>query len=238
MEGAAPDLFLAQEITDEKAFADLVKTMPGFKVNVFSRFLDPYSDKPAQQQCAIASRLKMDSAWFEEFAPAKNLPDLRRGFAFAALEHPEGGLIMVYSVHLKSNHGSDTPEGEKNVADTRRESVRQIIAHKAAMEKKFEGRKIAGWLVGGDFNSNHDGQFPMCTAVADLMNAGFHNTWDQTPKDQRLTWHNPPDDTRFKPTTFDYMMTSGFEKAKATIPPGIPRESSDHDPVMLMLSTK
>ncbi len=238
LETVSPDLFLAQEVTDEKAFSDLVKTMPGFKVNVFSKFLEPNSDKPGQQQCAIASRLKMDSAWFESFAPTENLPNLRRGFAFAALEHPDGGLIMVYSVHLKSNRGSDTPEGEKDVAATRAESVRQIIAHKAAMEKKFEGRKIAGWLVGGDFNSNHDGQFPMCTAVVDLMKAGFHNTWDQTPKDERLTWHNPPNDTRFKPTTFDYMMTSGFEKAQATVPPGVPRESSDHDPVVLMLSTK
>lgn len=232
-----PDIFLAQEVTNEKAFADLVATVPGLSVNVFSRFLDDKTGKLGPQQCAIASNLKANSAFFETFKPAKSLPNLRRGFAFAALEHPDGGLIMLYSVHLKSNRGSDTPEGEKDVADTRAESVRQIIAHKAAMEKQFEDQKIVGWVIGGDFNTNDDGQFPMCTAVADLVKAGFQNTWEDTPKEKRQTWHPTPGDDRFKPTTFDYLMTMGLRKKQAeTI--SVPRETSDHDPVMIMLETE
>ena len=110
----------------------------------------------------------------------------------------------------------------------------RLIAHKAAMEKQFKDEKIVGWLIGGDFNSNDDGQFPMCTAVADMMEAGFHNSWDSTPKEDRFTWHNNPGDDRFKPTTFDYMMTVGFKKKQAEDDP-VPRDTSDHDPVMLML---
>lgn len=231
----APQIFLAQELTDEKAFAKLMKEFPGMKVDVFSNFLDPYSGKTGPQQCAIASSLKAHSAWFEEFAPTENLPNLRRGFAFAALEHPDGGLIMLYSVHLKSNGGSDTPEGEQNVANTRAESVRQLVAHKAAMEEKFAGEEIVGWLIGGDFNTNDDGQFPKCTVVKDLEAAGFYNTWDKTPKAERLTWRNHPDDTRFKPTTFDYLMTSGFKKNQAKNYPDVPIEVSDHTAVMLLL---
>ena len=158
----APDIFLAQEISYGKSFEELVASVPDLKVDVISKFLDYDGESPGKQQCAIASNLKANSAWYESFKPSKALPNLRRGFAFAALEHPDGGLIMVYSVHLKSNRGSDTPEGEKDVADTRAESARQIIAHKAEMEKKFDGEKIVGWLLGGDFNTNHDGQFPMC----------------------------------------------------------------------------
>lgn len=232
----SPDILLLQEVTDERAVQKVLKTLPGYELNVFSQFPERDSDKPGKQQCAIASRLKADSAWFESFAATDHLPNLRRGFAFAALEHPDGGLIMVYSIHLKSNYGSHTPEGEKDVADTRAESIRQIVAHKAAMEEKFTGKAILGWLVGGDFNTNDDGQFPMCTAVADLMAAGFHNTWDMTPKKDRLTWHNPPNDNRFKPTTFDYMLTTGFQKVQASVPADVPRKSSDHDPVVLMLS--
>lgn len=233
-----PDIFLAQEITGEIAFAQLVSAMPGkLTLHVSSRFLDHESGRPGPQQCGIASNLKADSAFFEEFKPTENLPNLRRGFAFAALEHPEGGLIMVYSVHLKSNRGSETPEGEADVANTRIESVRQILAHKTEMEKRYEGRKIMGWLIGGDFNSNHDGQFPKCTAVADLVKVGFKNTWDATPKEQRLTWHNHPNEKRFKPTTFDYMMIMGFKETQAkTIP--VSREASDHDAVLLMLEPK
>lgn len=234
----SPDIFLAQEITNEEAFKKLVATLPGMKVDVFSRFLEADSETVGPQQCGIASTLKANSAFFEPFKPTANLPNLRRGFAFAALEHPEGGLIMAYSVHLKSNRGSETPEGEQDVANTRAESVRQIIAHKAAMEKQFAGQKILGWLIGGDFNTNHDGQFSKCTVVADLVKAGFHNTWDSTPKEQRLTWHNSPWDQKFKPTTFDYIMTMGFRETQAKAISGIPRETSDHDPVMLLLEAK
>lgn len=232
-----PDILLAQEVSDEETFEKLVATMPGMKVDVFSRFLEPDSDKIGQQQCCIASNLKANSAFFEPFKPTADLPNLGRGFAFAALEHPQGGLVMVYSVHLKSNRGSDTPEGEQNVADTRAESVRQILSHKADMEKRYAGRKILGWLVGGDFNTNHDGQFPKCTAVADMVKAGFKNTWDETPKEQRLTWHNNPWEKKFKPTTFDYMLTSGLAETQAKVIP-VPRDTSDHDPVILMLGIK
>ena len=230
-----PDIFLAQEISYGKAFEDLVATQPGLKVDVISKFLDFDGKSPGKQQCAIASNLRAHSAWYESFKPSKRLPNLRRGFVFAALEHPDGGLIMVYSVHLKSNRGSETPEGEKDVADTRAESARQIIAHKAAMEKKFAGEKIIGWLIGGDFNTNHDGQFPMCPAVADLVKTGFHNSWDDTPKEARLTWRPSAGDNRFKPTTFDYILTTGFKETQAKMIQGVPVEVSDHAPVEILL---
>lgn len=232
---AAPQILFAQELTDERAFVKLVEAVPGMKVDVFSKFLDPRSGDPGPQQCGIASTLKADSAWFESFKPAEGVPSLRRGFAFAALIHPDGGLIMCYSVHLKSNGGSDTPEGEKDVAITRAESVRQLIAHKGEMEKKFAGREIAGWVIAGDMNTNHDGQFPKCTAISELVAGGFHNSWSETPKEQRLTWRNRPDDNRFKPTTFDYVMTAGMKRNQATLIPGVPVELSDHAPVILEL---
>lgn len=234
----SPDIFLAQEITNGKAFEKLVTQIPGMKVDIFSNFLKPNSDKPDSQQCAIASKLKAHSAWFEEFKPSANLPSLRRGFAFAALEHPDGGLIMIYSVHLKSNRGSDTPEGEMNVANTRAESARQIIVHKTEMEKKFADQKILGWLIGGDFNTNHDGQFPKCTAVKQLVDAGFHNSWDATPKEERRSWRNNPRDKRFKPTTFDYLFTIGFKETQAKLIPDISLDLSDHAPVLILLDPK
>jgi endonuclease/exonuclease/phosphatase family metal-dependent hydrolase len=233
-----PDIFLAQEITDEIAFEKVVSAMPGkLTMHVCSRFMNQESKELSPQQCAIASNLKADSAFFENFKPNEKLPHLSRGFAFAALEHPDGGLIIIYSVHLKSNRGSETPEGEQNVADTRAESVRQILSHKAEMEKRYTGRKIMGWLVGGDFNTNHDGQFTKCTVIADLIKAGFHNSWDKTSKEQRLTWHTNPFAPQFKPTTFDYIMTVGFKETQSKSI-AVSREASDHDAVVLMLEPK
>ena len=233
-----PDIFLAQEITDEIAFEKVVSAMPGkLTMHVCSRFMDQESKELSPQQCAIASNLKADSAFFENFKPNEKLPHLSRGFAFAALEHPAGGLIMIYSVHLKSNRGSETPEGEQSVADTRFESVRQILSHKAEMEKRYAGRKIMGWIVGGDFNTNHDGQFPKCTAVADFVKAGFFNTWDKTPKEERLTWFPNKFTPQFKPTTFDYVMTIGFKETQAKTVP-VSRRASDHNAVLLIIEAK
>ncbi|MGJ8725124.1 MAG: endonuclease/exonuclease/phosphatase family protein [Roseibacillus sp.] len=232
------DILLAQEVTDAAAFDELVSSVPGMKVHVFSQFLQPDSDRVGLQQCAIASKLEAHSAWFEAFKPSSRLPNLRRGFAFAALEHPSGGLMMFYCVHLKSNGGSDTPKGERDVAKTRKESVKQIVAHKKEMEKRFATEKIVGWVVGGDFNTNHDGQFPRCTVVQDLEAAGFYNTWTETNKQERATWLSDPDPEkrRFQPTTFDYFMTTGFLPAEAKMIPNIPRELSDHGPIVLELS--
>lgn len=231
-----PDLLLAQEITDQEAFEKLVAIVPGMKVHTFSRFLEPGSDQPSPQQVTIASRLEAHSAWFETFTPSPDAPNLTRGFAFAALHHPDGGLIMVYSVHLKSNSGSEKPGGERSIAQTRKESIRQIIAHKREMEKKFADEKIIGWLVGGDFNTNHDRQFRKCTAIKDMMSAGFHNTWSDTPKAKRLTWREHPDPSqrRFASTTFDYIFTSGFKPVQARII-DVPRALSDHYPIGILL---
>lgn len=231
-----PDIFLAQEITDKRAFNKILAAVPGLELHVISDFKSE-DRRPPYQQLAIASKLEAHSAWFEAFEEKEHLPSLRRGFAFAALKHPDGGLVMVYSVHLKSNHGSDTPEGEKNIADTRRESVRQILAHKEELEKnRFAGEKIVGWIVGGDFNTDHDGGFPLCTAVADMVASGFHNTWSETPKEKRLTWRSDPDPAarRFEPITFDYIFTLGFKPVQARII-DVPRALSDHSPLGILL---
>lgn len=231
-----PDILLASEIADWAAFQELVSVVPNLAVHCVSAFPSRDSPKLWPQQLAIASKLKCRGTWWEAFAPSPDLPDLRRGFGFAALEHPQGGLIMVYSLHLKSNGGSDTKEGEINIAKTRAESVKQLMAHRAKVTQMFEGQEIVGWVMGGDINTNQDGQFPLCTVVQQMTAAGFHNAWSTTPKAQRLTWRSDPDPAqrRFEPTTFDYFFTTGFKPTQAKIIE-VPRELSDHYPIGLLL---
>jgi endonuclease/exonuclease/phosphatase family metal-dependent hydrolase len=235
LQKAKPDIFLAQEIHDETSFKDLTNQNVDLKPHVVTKFMEFDGKKPAPQQCAIASKLELHSGWQESFKPVRHLPSLQRGFAFAALKHPDGGLMMVYCIHLRSNRGSETPDGAKNIAATRTESVRQIIAHKNEMTKKFAGEKIIGWVIGGDFNSNHDGQFTLCTAIQDMVKAGFHNSWKDTPLKDRLTWRNNPRFEDFRPTTFDYIFTQGFAKRQATLIPNVSLKVSDHAPVILEL---
>ena len=231
-----PDILLAQEITEEEAFNEILAVVPGLKLHVISNFQSEGRRNPIQQ-LAIASKLEAHSAWYEPFAQIEDFHELHRGFAFAALKHPEGGLIMCYSVHLRSNHGSDTPEGAKRVADIRKESIRQILAHKEEMEKtRFAEEEIVGWVLGGDFNTNHDNSFPLCTVVSDVVAAGFHNSWNKTPKAERLTWRSDPDpaERRFDPITFDYIFTIGFKPVQSKIL-DVPRALSDHSPLGMLL---
>lgn len=231
-----PDLLLAQEIRDETSITQLIAPIRGMKTHIITGFIDFDTKKAAPQQCVIASKLEARSAWQENYRFAQHAPGIQRGFAVAALKHPSGrGLIMVYCVHLRSNRGSETPDGEKKIAAIRAESVRQIIAHTRKMKEKFAPEPIMGWVIGGDFNTNHDGQFPRCTAIGQMEAANFHNSWNQTPRDNRLTWRNHPKFEDFIPTTFDYIFTAGFRKNQATLLPDVPLSISDHAPVLLRL---
>ena len=222
-----PDIFVAEEIRDWAAFHELVSAVPGLTVNVVSSFKDPESGRIRNQQIGIASKLKCRGAWWETWAA--NYPNISRGFSFAALEHPDGGLLMVYGNHLKSNSGGNSEEGARNNAGMRDEQVTQLLAHKQGVETAFSDQKIMGWIAAGDFNTNHDGQFPLDSVVKSMTLGGYHNTWEGVAKEKRLTWRSQPD-SKFEPTTFDYIFTQGIKPTTARII-DVPRELSDHCPI-------
>jgi hypothetical protein len=227
-----PDIFIGVEVNDWNAFHELCSVVPGLTVHVVSSFIDPQSGEIRPQQIGIASKLKCQGAWWEAWKA--NVPNISRGFSFAALEDPSGkGLIMVYGNHLKSNRGSDTPEGATNVATMRNEQATQLLRHMKDMNVAYGNRPIRGWLAGGDFNTNHDGQFPECRVVQILTQGGFYNTWLQVPREKRLTWRTEPGG-RFEPTTFDYLFAKGFGELTATALDPDPAVS-DHLPVQLLI---
>jgi endonuclease/exonuclease/phosphatase family metal-dependent hydrolase len=227
-----PDIFIVEEVKNWQAFEDLVAAVPGLRVNVVSAFRDGSSGEITRQQVGIASKLKVVSAWSEIWKPAfTNVP---RGFSFAALEDPASGeLLMVYGLHLKSNRVKREQEvelGDRLNADMRNESVRQLLQHMKDMEITFAKRTVRGWLAGGDINTNHDEQFG--DRVVELMvDAGFWNSWDGVPREQRLTWHG---NGFHEPTTFDYLFTKGLGSPRARLLPQS-EETSDHGPVVLKL---
>ncbi len=174
----------------------------------------------------MAAKLPMVSAWYDNWKTAKDQPP--RGYAAAVIEIPETDkLVLVYSLHLKSNLARSDEETQENY-DQRDESVRQLLAHIKVMEDEaFKGR-IAGVIVGGDFNTNHDGQFKD-NVIRMLTEAGFVNTWDGVPPEQRHTWRG--NDT-YNPTTFDYILTKGLGATKAELLE-VSAEASDHWPLRL-----
>ena len=227
-----PDIFIGVEINDWNAFHEVCAVVPGLTVHVVSSFLDPMTGEIRPQQIGIASKLKCQGAWWEAWKA--NVPNIARGFSFAALEDPGNkGLIMVYGNHLKSNRGSDTPEGAKNVALMRDEQAKQLLGHMKLMAVAYGRQPIRGWLAGGDFNTNHDGQFPQCHVVDILTKGGLQNTWLNVAREKRLTWRTEPGG-RFDSTTFDYLFAKGFGDLTATALEG-DLSVSDHLPVQLLL---
>lgn len=221
-----PDVFIGLEMRDWAAFHELVSAVPGLTTHVVSHFVDPTTGETRPQQIGIASKLTCRAATWETWKA--NVPNISRGFSFAALEQKNGKLLMVYGNHLKSNRGEPA-----EVALIRNDQTQQLIAHRKGVEMAFTHQKIAGWIQAGDFNTNHDGQFPLCKVVEEMTKAGFHNSWANTPQNERLTWRGDSFD-RYKPTTFDYIFTLGLGTPQAKILE-TPRTISDHHAISISL---
>ena len=221
-----PDIFIAIEVRDWASFHELVSAVPGLTTHVVSSFIDTETGEIRNQQIGIASKVTCRAAGWEPWKA--NIPNHHRGFSWAALEQKSGNLLMVYGNHLKSNRGD-----EAECVAMRNDQAKQLIAQRAIGEKAFTGKKIAGWILAGDFNTNQDNQFAGDHVVADLTAAGFRNTWADVPQEKRLTWRGDKFGN-YKPTTFDYIFTFGLGDLTA-IQLDSPREVSDHHAIGLDL---
>jgi endonuclease/exonuclease/phosphatase family metal-dependent hydrolase len=219
-----PDVFLAQEMADWQSFAELTDAVPGLRPAVLSAFVSEDTGEYWRQQLGIASKLPVEAAWSEPWAVGDPTP--RRGFSAAVIRLPgKDRLLLVYCLHLKSNRSNSDEETQLNFR-TREESTRQLLAHiKKVEETVFPGR-IAGVVIGGDFNTNQDGQFEDKTLDM-LLESGFHQAWEGVPREARLTWRGS---SRFEPTTFDHFFTKGLGKPKARLLE-VADETSDHWPL-------
>jgi len=222
-----PDILIATEIRDWEAFEKAIALVPNLRIHVVSPFILRETGVLGSHQVAIASKLPCRAAWAQAFSPT--LPSLSRGFAFAALRHPgTGELLMVYGVHLKSNRSRNDFEMESNWRQ-RNESMEQVLSHMALMERlTFVNEPIAGWIFGGDFNTNHDGQFGD-RVVETAIDAGFWNSWSGVPPAARPTWRGSD---QFEATTFDYIFTRGLGSPVAAMGE-TSAEASDHDAVVI-----
>lgn len=230
MEALNPDILLSSEIRNWHFFDELVSVVSDLKVCVVSSFRDRDFGQLWLQQVAIASKLPVRASWAEDWK--STIPALQRGFAFAAINapHEEGKVILVYSLHLKSNRSWSDEQTATNHR-LRNESTAQLLAHVNEMKRVTFRDQVAGVIIGGDINTNEDGQFGD-EVVAMLIEAGYHNTWQGVPREKRHTWRGSD---QFRPTTFDYIFTKGLPETTATMFE-VPADNSDHHAVVLELN--
>jgi endonuclease/exonuclease/phosphatase family metal-dependent hydrolase len=226
-----PDIFIGEELKNWQVFADLTASVPGLRAVVVSSFRNDNGSGLWPQQVGIASKLPVEATWAEAWKQSADTPP--RGFSFAAvnLPAPETGVLLVYGVHLKSNRGGGSTGQDAANYKMREESAHQLLRHVAEMEAAtFKGR-VRGVVIAGDLNTNQDGQFGDKTLEI-LTAGGFHNTWAEVPRAERLSWRGS---SSFEPTTFDYILTKGLGSGRARLVEA-PKGASDHWPVMITFS--
>ena len=216
-----PDILLLQEMRDYDACTRLGEAIQqgAYQVAICSSF------KGARQQEAIVAKIPAQAAWSESWKSMEGI-DPPRGFAFAWFKIGNAN-IGVYSLHLKSNlvtHGDPVAETAKNIRK-REIAIDQLMTHVS----DFIGAKIPainGFIIGGDFNTNHDQ--PMFAAEKTLETLGtgaLRSVFEAIPFEQRITH---PGTHGFPDATFDYFFGKNVQMGKPIITQS---NVSDHLPL-------
>lgn len=215
------DILLLQEVRDYDACARLGEAIqPGaYTVDICSAF------KGGKQQEAILAKIPAQAAWSESWKSMEGI-DPPRGFAFAWFKIGNAN-IGVYSVHLKSNlvtHGDPVAETAKNIRK-REVAIDQLMTH----AHDFIGAKIPAinrFIIGGDFNTNHDqAMFAAEKTLDTLGTGGLRSVFEKLPFEERITH---PGTNGFPDATFDYFFGKNVLMGKPIITQS---NVSDHSPV-------
>ena len=222
----SPDILAFEEVRDEEAARLAVEPLAGFKVDVCSTFPSRQGHTESQQ-IAITSRLQPIAAWAESWK-RRNAILPPRGFAFAAYQISTDRVLLVYALHLKSNHGEVHEDGR-----IREESMQQLLGHIKAMSERFGGKARITWVIGGDFNTAPDEpRFAREKTLRALLSSGFRWAWEGIPLSSRITM---PSDFRYPPAAFDHIYYKGATLDRAWVASTSPK-SSDHRAVNVTLN--
>ncbi len=163
-----PDLLLLQEIVQPAALEKALTVLPDVSVYAVSAFTN------YPQQLAIAGRLPLVAAYANPWpeVEGRTEPGPPRGIAFAAVELPDGGLFLLFTVHLKSNWRGDEDYNEQRNLRMREDSVGMFLANVKTAESWFAGRVVHGVLLGGDLNTLYPTSIFRGEKTVSLLEAG------------------------------------------------------------------
>jgi endonuclease/exonuclease/phosphatase family metal-dependent hydrolase len=172
------DILCLQEVRDWESVAELVSVLPSFQPHVVSRFRE--FGGISIQQTAVASRWLAEASWAEAFKSSKSTPP--RGFSLAVFRRNDI-VLLVYSVHLKSNLG-----GIEKAIVKPEEGARQLLTHVTEMEKLYSTEARIVTVIAGDYNTDStDPRFATERTFELLQEYGFHWAWEAVPLNERVT---------------------------------------------------
>ena len=128
----------------------------------------------------------MAAAWTEPWKP-EGLIASPGGLAFAAIRHGTG-LIVIYSVQLKSNVTGGNFERDTQLNILRRElCAAHLVQHALAIEAKLTNQ-AAAIVIAGSLNTNPDQpQFVSENTLRLLEESGFKNAFAGVSLNNRIT---------------------------------------------------
>lgn len=233
-DGALKDgvIIFLQEVRDAEVCSNLVSDImiKDLKVASVSDFRDAFG-VPLWQQTAILTTLPVMSSGFEEWKPVSGVKP-PRGFAYALLDAGRKGVILCFSVHLKSNLNRNGTEFEEQSNIYKRECCAAQILERVGLHQNGDDSFVKV-IVAGDFNTNEDDiTFISEATLRSLYSAHFMSCFSGLRKNERVTC---PGRGRYPDATFDYILYKGFKRSKVrSICEGAP--ISDHNIVSINLT--
>ena len=202
----------SQEMRDAESCTNFIDATgladSGLKLACVSNFKDN-GGVPLWQQVAIMTSLPVIDSGFALWSRSNGV-SIPRGFAHALLDGGDGGLIICFSLHLKSNLNWGGTEFEKQKNMYKREAAAgQILEVVKRMQEKYPDRQLRV-LVGGDFNTDDDDmQYVSEATLRAFFGAHFRSCFRDLKKEQKITH---PACGGYPDATFDYILYRGFER--------------------------
>lgn len=224
-------VIFVQEVRDEKSCKSLLRyaKMDEASVASISAFADSHGI-PLWQQVAILSNLHPVETGFAKWYSRTPEP-APRGYAYAVFDHPGGGHLACFSLHLKSNLNlSGSLFGQQRNIYLREIAASQILAKTRSLRQKYgQDLKV---VVAGDFNTDtDDARFISESTLRSFYGAHFRSCFTGMKRKDRVTRSG---EGKYPDATFDYILFIGFDEMTGRyIFPGKPY--SDHNFVAVTL---
>ena len=200
---------------------DIAKELGG-SVTVMSEF-------KRDLEVAIISRHPAQDKDWQEFKEADPTPS--RGFAYAAFK-VNNQILLVYTVHLKSNYG-----GIDTTAPLREESARQLIAHADEKQTHFKEQGLSSTvMLCGDFNYDPgSAKWKDDKTFAILREKGFQWAGLGLDRKETISWLT---NGRYPDAAFDHFLfrASPEMTVSRSITTKTDRSVSDHRAVSILVN--
>lgn len=162
-----PDLLLLQEIVQPGALEKAFAVLPDLRLYTASAFANDL------MQLAVAGRLPLVAAEAQAWPVAQGSDKPPpRGIALAAVALPDGGLLLAFTLHLKSNWRGGEDYNEQSNLRMREASIAMFLENVATVERRFADKAVRGVLLGGDLNTLYPSSIFRGERTVRLLEAG------------------------------------------------------------------